>query len=116
MSYDSAELRPQKKGQTEESLNQEKQQALEDKQFLESLIADSSKNHFVFAVFDKPEKFGRQLGTLYSLIDLRKANGDLSKCISINHKMILHGHGVPYEGRKKIQFDELTTINKIFMT
>lgn len=86
--YDSPEMHPKKKGRAEESLKAEVVEANAAKKFLADLIEGKK----VRLVSSGQGKFGRILGTVH----YRKQN--------VNQLMVNKGHGVPYNGGTKKQF------------
>lgn len=96
LGYDSPEIKPK--------LNMDHRQLHIDaakiaKRKLEDLIL----NRVVRVVFDKEEKFGRLMGTVYT------------DKICVNDWMVASGLAVPYKGKKKVEFshEQLQKITKM---
>lgn len=104
--YDSCEMKPHRKGRTDDSLKNEKTKANEDLQFLVDIIRVGSADMMVYSIFHGPDKFGRQLATFYTIKDVEELGGNIENCKSINQQMIDGGHGTAYFGKTKKSYDQ----------
>lgn len=93
--YNTWELRPKKIGRSEESINKEKELALNAKKRLEELIANKKK--LVYIKLENFDKYGRPL--IYIYLDEHDKK-------SINEIMIEEKYGKPYEGGAKPNFED----------
>lgn len=98
--YDSAEMKPLKKLINREEI---KIQAINDKQFLSSLVA----NQKLVVKFMENEKYGRMMGKIWKVTtdnipeENLSTHPDLTEMNNITNIMINSGHGKPYYGGSK---------------
>ena len=86
--YDSPEMRPSRSLENRDEI---KKKAIESKNFLKSLVANSPEQ-LVYVKCGGFDKYGRLLGELYVNLEDEK---------SVNQQMIDNGHGYEYHGGTK---------------
>ncbi len=86
--YDSPEMRPSRSLENRDEI---KKKAIESKNFLKSLVANSPEQ-LVYVKCGGFDKYGRLLGELYVTLEDEK---------SVNQQMIDNGHGYVYHGGTK---------------
>jgi endonuclease YncB( thermonuclease family) len=103
LGYDSPEIKPRK---NIEHRNEEIAAAYRAKDFLDKL----TQNKIIWIEFDKNDKYGRPLATLYTEQSYFKLKClsitwlSITKRVNINEFMVQQGHGYPYEGGRKTKF------------
>lgn len=88
--YDAPELKPHTENRTEQSIELEKQYAENSKEFLEKLILEK----IIKVKFGINDKWGRPLVEIF-------VNGE-----NVNDLMLKNKKGIPYNGQKKISFED----------
>ena len=90
LGYDCAEMKPPLSSPTRDA---EKAAAIRAK----NALVDKINNQLIYMECDEFDKYGRILATIYLW-----HNGAIGE--NLNEWMIKQGHGIPYNGKKKIQY------------